>query len=41
MANDFLATDPVSTATPASTPAVTFASGGEALLGVLHLPAGS
>jgi pimeloyl-ACP methyl ester carboxylesterase len=39
MADDFLVTDPLG-AIPASTPAVTFASGGEALLGVLHVPAG-
>jgi pimeloyl-ACP methyl ester carboxylesterase len=38
---DFLTTDPPAVATPpASTPAVTFTSGGETLLGVLHLPAG-
>jgi pimeloyl-ACP methyl ester carboxylesterase len=40
MAGDFLVTDPLD-AVPASTPAVTFASGGEALLGVLHVPAGA
>src|SRR5918994_3657097 len=41
MASDFLATDPPSTITPAaSTAAVTFTSGGETLLGVLHVPAG-
>ncbi|MCM0674400.1 alpha/beta fold hydrolase [Micromonospora phytophila] len=45
MTADFLATDPPSAdalagGTPASTPAVTFASGGQTLLGVLHLPAG-
>ena len=38
---DFLTTDPAtSLAPPASTPAVTFASGGKTLLGVLHVPAG-
>ncbi|MEJ3745010.1 alpha/beta fold hydrolase [Actinomycetes bacterium KLBMP 9797] len=41
MADDFLVTDPVDAAVPASTPAVTFTSGGETLLGVLHLPAGA
>jgi pimeloyl-ACP methyl ester carboxylesterase len=41
MATDFLVTDPLNATTPASTPAVTFASGGEALLGVLHVPAGA
>jgi uncharacterized protein len=41
MSTGFLATDPPSTLTPAaSTPAVTFTSGGETLLGVLHVPAG-
>lgn len=41
MATDVFATDPPSTVTPtASTPAVMFASGGETLLGVLHVPAG-
>jgi pimeloyl-ACP methyl ester carboxylesterase len=40
MTGDFLVTDPLSTAPPASTPAVTVASGGEVLLGVLHVPAG-
>ena len=41
MAIDFLATDPPHTMMPpASTPAVTFTSGGEKLLGVLHVPAG-
>jgi pimeloyl-ACP methyl ester carboxylesterase len=41
MMTDFLATDPPSTVMPpASTPAVTFTSGGETLLGVLHVPAG-
>jgi poly(3-hydroxybutyrate) depolymerase len=41
MADDFLVTDPVDAAVPASTPAVTFASGGETLPGLLHLPAGA
>ncbi|MBE1490127.1 alpha/beta hydrolase family protein [Plantactinospora soyae] len=41
MTADFLVTDPLSTAPPASTPAVTVTSGGEALLGVLHIPAGA
>jgi pimeloyl-ACP methyl ester carboxylesterase len=40
MVDDFLVTDPLG-AIPASTPAVTFASGGETLLGVLHVPAGA
>jgi pimeloyl-ACP methyl ester carboxylesterase len=41
MTTEFLATDPPRTVTPpASTPAVRFASGGETLLGVLHVPAG-
>ena len=41
MTADVFATDPPSTVTPAaSTPAVTFVSGGETLLGVLHVPAG-
>lgn len=41
MSTDFLARDPLTTVTPvASTPAVTFTSGGETLLGVLHVPAG-
>ncbi|GGR99068.1 hypothetical protein GCM10010169_49580 [Micromonospora fulviviridis] len=42
MTVDFLTTDPLATVSPpAATPAVTFASGGETLLGVLHVPAGS
>jgi alpha-beta hydrolase superfamily lysophospholipase len=41
LATDFLATDPPGGLTPAATtPAVTFASGDETLLGVLHVPAG-
>jgi pimeloyl-ACP methyl ester carboxylesterase len=41
LAPDFLTTDPPTSFTPAaSTPWVTFASGGETLLGVLHVPAG-
>jgi pimeloyl-ACP methyl ester carboxylesterase len=41
VATDFLAADPAAGLTPpATTPAVTFASGGETLLGVLHIPAG-
>src|SRR5690349_17312958 len=45
MTADFVATDPPSVhagdaGIPASTPAVTFTSGGETLLGVLHVPAG-
>ncbi|MFG1658371.1 alpha/beta hydrolase family protein [Micromonospora chersina] len=41
MTGDFLATDPLLTLSPpAATPAVTFTSGGETLLGVLHVPAG-
>jgi pimeloyl-ACP methyl ester carboxylesterase len=45
MTADFLTTDPpsadaVAGGTPASTPAVTFTSGGETLLGMLHVPAG-
>ncbi|WP_112134803.1 alpha/beta hydrolase family protein [Glycomyces dulcitolivorans] len=41
MSTDFLVSDPLPTVTPvASTPAVTFTSGGETLLGVLHVPAG-
>jgi pimeloyl-ACP methyl ester carboxylesterase len=38
---DLLAADPAAAGPPASTPAVTFASGGETLLGVLHVPAGA
>ncbi|MFF5056567.1 alpha/beta hydrolase family protein [Micromonospora sp. NPDC000663] len=38
---DFLTTDPPASLTPAaSTPSVTFTSGGKTLLGVLHVPAG-
>jgi pimeloyl-ACP methyl ester carboxylesterase len=41
MPTDFFVTDPLDAAIPASTPVVTFASGGERLLGVLHVPAGA
>lgn len=41
VAVDFLAADPPAALTPAATtPAITFVSGGETLLGILHVPAG-